>query len=106
MMWVTLAAAIVCEMCRTLSMRFAAQGRRLFYLAVAAGYGLAFMFLGMTLSAGMPLGVACGIWSATGVAAMAVLARALFNEPLTRTMVFGVLLIVGGVLLVEMGASH
>ena len=105
-MWLTLAAAILCEVCGTLSMRFAAQGRRVFYVAVAVGYGLAFFFLSLALSAGMPLGVAYGIWSATGVALMALLARVLFKEPLTRTMLAGIVLIVGGVLLIEMGAGH
>ena len=54
---------------------------------------------------GMPVGVAYGIWSATGVALTAVLAKILFDEPFTWLMGLGVVAIAGGVLLIEIGAS-
>ena len=54
----------------------------------------------------MPLGVAYGIWSAGGVAVTAIASRLLFGEPLTRTMVVGIALIMTGVLLVEIGGAH
>ena len=53
----------------------------------------------------MPVGVAYGIWSATGVALTAVLAKILFDEPFTWLMGLGVVAIAGGVLLIEIGAS-
>jgi small multidrug resistance pump len=53
----------------------------------------------------MPLGVAYGVWSALGVAATAVFSSLLFDEAFTGSMVLGLLLIVGGVVLVEVG-SH
>jgi len=51
----------------------------------------------------LPIGVAYGIWAATGVALTAVLGRVLFREPLTRLMLGGIGLIIVGVLLVELG---
>ena len=51
-------------------------------------------------------GVAYGIWSAGGVAVTAIASRLLFGEPLTRTMVAGIVLIMAGVLLVELGSAH
>jgi len=42
------------------------------------------------------------VWSACGVALVAVLARFLFKEPLTPMMGLGIALIVGGVLTIEM----
>ncbi len=53
----------------------------------------------------MALGVAYGIWAASGVALTAILARVIFHEPLTRTMALGILLIAVGVLTVELGAN-
>ncbi len=52
----------------------------------------------------MPVGVAYGVWSAVGIALTALLARAVFGDPLTRTTALGLALIAAGVLLVELGA--
>lgn len=106
MSWLLLAGAIVSEVAATLCLRVAATGRRWAYLPVALGYVIAFGLLSATLSAGMPLGVAYGIWTAAGIVATAVLSRVLFKEPLTRTMLAGMGLIVVGVLLVELGGTH
>ncbi|MFC6258329.1 QacE family quaternary ammonium compound efflux SMR transporter, partial [Kocuria oceani] len=43
---------------------------------------------------------------AAGVALTAVAGRLLFGEPLSRLMVLGIALIMGGVLLIELGAAH
>jgi small multidrug resistance pump len=56
---------------------------------------------------GMPVGIAYGIWTACGVALVAVVARFLFHEPLTLVMALGIALIVAGVFTIEMvGAAH
>ena len=55
---------------------------------------------------GLGLGVAYGIWAASGVALTAIASKALFQEPLTPLMMGGIVLIIGGVLLVEVGAAH
>jgi small multidrug resistance pump len=61
----------------------------------------------LSLSMGMPVGIAYGIWTACGVALVAVVARFLFQEPLTWVMALGIALIVAGVLTIEMvGAAH
>ncbi|GAA4802765.1 hypothetical protein GCM10023353_01020 [Tomitella cavernea] len=67
------------------------------------GYVLAFGFLGGALEAGMPIGVAYGIWTATGIAMVALLARAIWGDPLTRRMLVGIGVIAAGVVLVEIG---
>jgi small multidrug resistance pump len=55
----------------------------------------------------MAVGVAYGVWAASGIALTAVIARVAFGEPLTRTMGAGIALVALGVLLVELGAgSH
>ena len=102
-----LLAAIASEVTGTLSLKLASDGRGLrWYGVVITGYLAAFAMLTATLKAGLPLGVAYGIWSAGGVAVTAIASRLLFGEPLTRTMVAGIVLIMAGVLLVELGSAH
>ena len=104
---VYLVAAIASETTGTLSLKLASDGRGLrWYAVVMGGYLAAFAMLTVTLKTGMPLGVAYGVWSAGGVAVTAIASRLLFGEPLTRTMVAGIALIMAGVLLVELGSTH
>ncbi|WP_309147104.1 SMR family transporter [Curtobacterium sp. MCLR17_034] len=58
------------------------------------------------LRSGMAVGVAYGIWGASGVALTAVLAAVLFGQALTLTMIIGIALIAVGVLLVEIGSQR
>ena len=74
-------------------------------MVVVAGYLGAFVLLTLVLRAGVPVGVAYGIWGASGTAGTAVLAAALFGDPFTWPIVAGIGLIIAGVLLVEFG-SH
>jgi small multidrug resistance pump len=106
MQWLLLATAILLEVTGTLALRAATTGRRSWYAVVAVGYLGAFAALSLTLSAGLPLGIAYGIWAAVGVALTAVASHVLFDEPLTRVMGAGIALIAAGVLLVELGAGH
>lgn len=101
--WVLLAIAIVSEVAATISLKLATDGKKRYYVPVVAGYVVAFSLLAVALTLGLPIGVAYGIWAATGVALTAVLGRVLFREPLTRLMLGGTGLIIVGVLLVELG---
>lgn len=105
MTYLFLAGAILSEVAGTMALRASHGFRdRRWIVAVLAGYVLAFTLLSLTLAHGMPLGVAYGIWAASGVALTAVLARVIFDEPLTPFMAAGMALIAAGVLIVELGA--
>ncbi|MEU0092424.1 multidrug efflux SMR transporter [Kribbella sp. NPDC006257] len=106
MKWLFLLGAIAAEVGATMSLR-ASDGMRKkkWIAAIAGGYVLAFVLLSLSLDEGMPLGVAYGIWAATGVALTAALARVIFKEPLTAVMTIGIGLIAAGVLVVELGAD-
>jgi small multidrug resistance pump len=106
MEWVYLSAAIACEVGATISLRLATTGSNRWYVAVISGYLAAFGFLTLLLNAGLGLGVAYGIWSAAGVALTAIASRLLFKEPLTLLMSSGIALIIGGVLLIELGGAQ
>lgn len=106
MQWTFLAIAIAFEVGGTLSLRVASTGRRAFYAAVALGYGLAFVFLTLALREGLGIGVAYGIWAATGVALIALASKVLFKERITPLMAVGISLVVVGVFVVELGTPH
>lgn len=105
-MWLALAGAILIEVAATLLLR-ASDGfrKKAFIVPVAGGYLASFYLLSVSLSLGMPVGIAYGIWSACGVALVAVLARFLFAEPLTPLMGLGIAFIVAGVLTIEVLGS-
>ena len=90
---IVLAVAILCEVGGAVAARMVSVGGR-------RGR------LGVVLAEGMPLGGAYGLWAAAGVAITAVISRVFFKEPLTWIMGAGLVLIVGGVLLIETGAAH
>jgi small multidrug resistance pump len=102
--WLMLGVAIFSEVIGTLALR-AAIDHPAWFVLVAVGYVVAFGLLGAVLAAGMPVGVAYGIWAATGVAMTAVLATLVFRDPFTVQIGFGIALVMVGVLLVEVG-SH
>lgn len=107
MQWFLLAGAIVTEVSGTLCLRMGSTtGRKAWFGGVLAAYCVAFVCLALVLDAGLGLGVAYGIWAASGVALTAVASRIFFKEPLTLVMVAGIVLIAAGVLVVELGASH
>ena len=106
MMWLTLAGAILVEVCATLSLRASEGFRKKVWIApMVIGYLVSFTLLSVTLSLGMPVGVAYGVWSAAGVALIAVIARVAFAEPLTPLMMGGIGLIIAGVLTIELTGS-
>src|SRR5690625_1462275 len=104
MSWLWLSLSILSEVAGTLCLRASAGlQRRIWFIPVAISYTAAFIFLGRTLAAGMPLGVAYGLWAACGVALVCLLSRVIWKDPLTRRALIGIGLIVIGVVLVETG---
>jgi small multidrug resistance pump len=101
--WALLAIAIVSEVVGTLALR-AAIDHPAWFVLVAVGYVIAFVLLGAVLAAGVPVGVAYGIWAASGVVLTAVLATVVFHDPFTVRIGLGIALVMLGVLLVETGS--
>ena len=105
MTWLWLAGAIVVEVTASLALQAAVDAPG-WYALVVAGYLSAFVCLSRVLRGGMAIGVAYGIWGASGVALTAVMAAVLFGQALTGVMVVGLVLVVAGVLLVELGSQR
>jgi small multidrug resistance pump len=107
-MWLVLAGAIGVEVLGTLGLRASDGFRKKAWIApVVIAYMASFYLLWLTLRLGMPVGIAYGVWTACGVALVAVSARFLFRDPLTTKMMIGIGLVMAGVLTIELsGAVH
>jgi small multidrug resistance pump len=104
--WLVLMTAILIEVGATLGLRASDGFRKKAWIApVVLGYLTSFYLLWLTLSLGVPVGIAYGIWTACGVALVAVVARYLFGDPLTRKMIIGIAFIVAGVLTIELASA-
>lgn len=105
-MWWWLAGAIGAEVTATLSLRYAEGFTRLVpSILVVLGYGVAFYALSQSIARGMLLAVAYGVWSAAGVALIAVIGATVLHEPLSSVQVGGIALVIAGVLALDLGGS-
>ncbi|MFF2087996.1 DMT family transporter [Nocardia sp. NPDC058176] len=102
-----LALAIATEVTATVSLKLSEGFTKLVpSIVVVLGYGAAFFFLSQALKRGMAIGVAYGIWSAVGVAAIATIGVLFLGERLTLIQVGGIALVILGVLALELGGAH
>lgn len=99
-----LAIAIVTEVIGSVSLR-GALDRPWLYAVVAVAFVTAFGLLSFVLRAGIGIGVAYGIWGASGVALTAIASTILFDEAVTTTMWAGIGLIIAGVVCIEVGSG-
>ncbi|MFD7324485.1 DMT family transporter [Streptomyces sp. NPDC059875] len=101
-----LAGAITAEIIATVSMKYSEGFSRLWPSVVTgAGYVIAFALLAQALKT-LQVGTAYAIWSGVGTAAVAVIGIFFMNETLSVAKVAGVLLIIAGVLVLNMGGAH
>ncbi|NIH77942.1 DMT family transporter [Amycolatopsis viridis] len=104
--YLLLALAIAAEVTATVSMKLSEGFTKLWpSLLVVAGYLVAFAALASVLKRGMPVGVAYAIWAAVGVAAVALIGVLFLGETINVTIVAGLALVIGGVVLIEVGSA-
>lgn len=107
MPYLVLALAIVSEVLGTVSLKFA-EGftKPLPSMLVVIGYAGAFLALASVLKMGLPVGVAYAIWAGAGVALVAIIGAVFLGESITWVQAGGVGLIIGGVLVLELGGAR
>ncbi|MEU3281492.1 DMT family transporter [Streptomyces antibioticus] len=104
--YLTLAGAIAAEVAATTAMKYSHGFSRLWpSLLTAVGYVVSLALLAQTLKS-VGIGTAYAIWAGVGTATIAVIGLALFGEALTLTKVAGIALIVGGVVVLNLGGAH
>ncbi|MGX4654895.1 DMT family transporter [Micromonospora sp. SCSIO 07396] len=74
-------------------------------VGLAVAYLLAFGMLALAVR-DIPVGVAYAMWSGLGTAAIVAVGAAFLGEPLSLTKVIGVGLIIGGVIVLNLGGAH
>ena len=103
--WIYLAFAIVAEVMGTSALKASAGFTRLgASVLVVVGYGAAFYLLALTLRS-IPVGVAYAIWSGAGTVLIALVGWWLWGQRLDAAGVFGIALIIAGVLVLNL-ISH
>ncbi len=109
MHWLFLAFAIVAEVVGTSFLKASAGFTRpLPTIMVAAGYGLAFFFLSLTVDK-VPVGIAYAVWSGAGVTLIAAIGWVFFGQKLDGPALVGMGLIVAGVVVLNLfskSAAH
>ncbi|GAB1330340.1 DMT family transporter [Streptomyces sennicomposti] len=104
--YLMLAGAIAAEVVATTALKYSEGFSRLWpSLLTALGYVISFVLLAQALKS-VQIGTAYAIWSGAGTAAVAVLGLLLFGEELTAAKVGGILLIVGGVVVLNLGGAR
>jgi small multidrug resistance pump len=103
-----LAAAIISEVIATSFLKYASGPKSVWwaYIIVTVGYVASFVLLSITLRSGVPLGIAYAIWAGAGVVVVAVISWLVFHESLTWQQIVGMVLVIGGVGLLELGGKH
>ena len=102
-----LAIAIVTEVIATSFLKFVSgpDPRWWAYVVVVAGYVVSFVMLSQSLSRGVPLAIGYAIWSAVGVILVSIVSWLFFKESLTWIQIAGMILVIIGVGLLELGAA-
>jgi small multidrug resistance pump len=69
-------------------------------------YAAAFAALAWAVKHDLPVGVAYAMWSGLGTAAIVAIGVVFLNEPISIQKVAGVLLVIGGVVVLNLGGAH
>ena len=103
--YLLLAGAIAAEVAATTAMKYSDGFSRLWpSLLTALGYVLSFALLAQTLKT-VSIGTAYAIWAGVGTATIAVIGLMLFGEGLSVAKVAGIVLIIGGVVVLNLGGA-
>lgn len=99
--WLFLGIAIVAEVAATSSLKASEGFTKLWpSLFVVMGYAVAFYFLSLTLKV-IPLGISYAIWAGLGIVLMAVVGWLIFGQKLDLAGIFGMALIILGVVVIN-----
>ncbi|MFG3437425.1 DMT family transporter [Nonomuraea sp. NPDC047897] len=107
MAWLLLALAITAEVLATTALKLSNGLTHLGWTAtVAAGYITSFALLAQALKLHLDMGTAYAVWAGAGTAAIALIGAAFMGETLTPLKIGGILLIIGGVVVLNLQGTH
>lgn len=104
--YILLLIAIICEVFGS-SMLKATNGFKKLHptIGLVIGYGLAFYTLSLSLKT-LSLGVAYAVWAGLGTALTALVGVFIYKENFNVKKLWGLVLIIGGVILLNLGGAH
>ncbi|MFI8933040.1 DMT family transporter [Streptomyces sp. NPDC053474] len=101
-----LAAAIAAEVAGTTAMKYSDGFSKLWpSLITVTGYLLAFALLAQTLKT-LSVGTAYAIWAGIGTAAVAAIGMVFLGESANLVKVSGIVLVIAGVVVLNLGGAH
>ncbi|WP_367324017.1 multidrug efflux SMR transporter [Streptomyces sp. HUAS ZL42] len=101
-----LMSAIAAEVAGTTALKYSDGFSRLWpSVLTVLGYGVSFALLAQTLKT-VSVGTAYAIWSGVGTAAIATIGIAFLGEGMTVAKAAGIALIIGGVVVLNLGGAH
>ncbi|PIE12739.1 MAG: QacE family quaternary ammonium compound efflux SMR transporter [Rhodobacterales bacterium] len=107
--YVYLILAVVAETIGTSALQASQQFTRVWpSLLVISAYGISFWLLSLTLKT-MPVGVVYALWSGMGIVFIALIGFLVFQQRLDLPAVFGITLIITGIVVIQLfsdSASH
>lgn len=107
MPYVFLLVAIACEVVATSLLKATDGFTRLWpTVAVIVAYTAAFAALAWAIKHELPVGVAYAMWSGFGTAAIVAIGVVFLHEPISFTKIAGVVLVIGGVAVLNLGGAH
>jgi small multidrug resistance pump len=71
-----------------------------------AAYVASFAALALAIKHDLPVGVGYAMWSALGTAAIVAIGVVFLHEPISFQKIAGVLLVIGGVVVLNLGGAH
>ena len=94
--------AVLSEVTATTALKFSEGFTRLVpSIVVVVGYGLSFYLLSLSLKV-IPIRVAYALWSGIGIVLTVLAGLILWREPLDWARVTGIILIIGGILIINL----
>lgn len=75
-------------------------------VACLGAYAAAFAALSVAIKQQLPVGMAYAMWSGLGTAAIVAIGVVFLNEPINLIKVAGVLMVIGGVVVLNLGGAH
>ncbi|MCC3359517.1 DMT family transporter [Bacillus sp. REN16] len=104
--YLALTISIIAEIVATTMLKMSEGFTVLFpSIGVIVGYGIAFYCLSLCLKS-LPLSLAYAIWSGVGTALTAVIGALVWGEVFTTIKLAGIILIIGGVILLNSSKSE
>ena len=103
--WLLLFVAIAAELFGTMSLKLSEGFTKIWWtIGMTAGYVLAFVLLGIVVKE-MPVGLAYAVWAGLGTLGAVIVSIVFFKSESNYLVWIGALMIIGGVVLLNLGSK-